>query len=121
MSKSKRLKQPDYLPARTVTLPSGKQWTVREWVRTPKSGQSARRRSRERAAGDGWTEAEFAALCERRGNKCLCCGGSGKLVADHVTPLYRGGVHAISNIQPLCRGCNIAKGIQIVDYRDSAA
>lgn len=40
------------------------------------------------------------------------------LTVDHVVPLKFGGVRNITNIQPLCRPCNEAKGITTTDYRD---
>jgi hypothetical protein len=48
------------------------------------------RRARERSAGGKITGADFKALCERYGNRCLCCGGEPeKLSADHVIPLAK--------------------------------
>lgn len=80
-----------------------------------------RRRERERSGGSGWRRSEWRAICEHYGNKCLRCSVTGiKLVADHVVPLYRGGAHDLSNIQPLCARCNFLKGLRIVDYRPLA-
>lgn len=39
------------------------------------------------------------------------------LTIDHVIPLAFGGVRNITNIQPLCRPCNEAKGAGVTDYR----
>jgi 5-methylcytosine-specific restriction endonuclease McrA len=75
------------------------------------------RLDRELAGGLGWSEAEWAEHLKHFGGKCLKCGASESIVADHVIPLYRGGKHDLSNIQPLCADCNFHKGLTIVDYR----
>lgn len=75
----------------------------------------ATRLEREKA-GPGFTKEQFAELCKEYNNCCACCYITGKLVPDHITPLYRGGKHEIGNIQPLCSRCNLRKGIQIIRY-----
>lgn len=69
--------------------------------------------------GGHFTDAEFHELCEKYGNKCLRCGNTGKLTADHVIPISLGIPHTdeISNIQPLCLSCNSKKHTKTVDYR----
>jgi len=54
------------------------------------------------------------------GAYCLCCGTNEHIEADHVIPVSCGGIHHISNIQPLCRSCNASKGAKTIDYRNSA-
>ena len=61
-------------------------------------------------------------LLETEGYYCKACGcevhdvyGVGrnsptKAHADHIVALADGGTHDISNIQILCRGCNLRKG-----------
>lgn len=99
-----------------ITLPSGKLFTLRDWTPRKKTAHG-RRKERERLGGPGWTKDEFRALCDKHGNVCLCCREPKPLLADHVTPLKRGGRHAIENIQPLCRDCNRRKGLLFTDYR----
>lgn len=85
-----------------------------------KFAQYARLRRALVAGADGsFSLAEFKALCDQYGNKCLCCGKLGKLTADHVVPLAKGGSNSISNIQPLCSRCNSRKHVRIVDYRST--
>lgn len=61
---------------------------------------------------------EWFLLVHFYGNKCLCCGSTtAKLTEDHVIPVSLGGTDNIDNIQPLCRKCNMAKGIKTTDYR----
>lgn len=40
---------------------------------------------------------------------CACCGTTNDLTIDHIKPLARGGKHATSNLQWLCRSCNSSK------------
>ncbi len=82
-----------------------------------KESSQCKRKRRELQQGIGWSEDEWNQLLEQWNYQCLKCGNSGKLVADHVIPLFRGGEHSINNIQPLCSECNLRKGIQIIDYR----
>lgn len=57
-------------------------------------------------------------LCNKYGNKCLCCGRNDvRLTLDHVIPMKKGGSNTIENVQPLCKSCNSKKGIKIIDYR----
>lgn len=44
--------------------------------------------------------------------ECAACGSTENLVIDHKVPISRGGSDADENLQPLCRPCNIAKGIK---------
>ena len=60
---------------------------------------------------------QWDALCQHYGNKCLRCGSSNKLTADHVVPVAKGGSGGIINIQPLCQPCNSRKHVKTIDYR----
>lgn len=53
-------------------------------------------------------------------HRCLACGTTNDITQDHVIPLALGGVHHISNMQPLCMTCNQSKNATIRDYRDPA-
>ncbi|MDP4007115.1 MAG: HNH endonuclease [bacterium] len=56
---------------------------------------------------------EWQELKRKHNYACALCGRKEpdiKLTADHITPLSRGGANWISNIQPLCKGCNSRKG-----------
>lgn len=94
---------------------------LKKWRRENPS-KAAAQRNRNRAMRlecEGcYTAAEFKALCNRYGNTCLRCGsGNAPLTPDHVVPLSLGGSNWITNIQPLCRGCNSQKNVKIIDYR----
>jgi len=65
---------------------------------------------------DSFTKAEFKELCNQYGNVCLRCRKGRILVADHVIPIALGGKNDITNIQPLCRKCNSAKGQYTIDF-----
>ena len=82
--------------------------------------ESDRRRKAHKLAspGNGFTEIQFAELCARYENCCLCCGCNDMpLTRDHIVPLSEGGADSISNIQPLCLSCNLRKGTKSIDYR----
>ena len=51
-----------------------------------------------------------AAVKERDGWRCRKCGKAGRLEADHVTPLDRGGApFDLANGQALCVRCHVIK------------
>ncbi len=50
------------------------------------------------------------ALVERDGYRCTKCGAEKDLHIDHIVPVSAGGTNQLSNLQFLCRPCNIAKG-----------
>ena len=71
-----------------------------------------------------FTNQEWLQLKSIYGNCCLCCGKhesvlSSPIQQDHVVPRSKGGTNWISNIQPLCEGCNGmgGKGTKSTDYR----
>lgn len=79
---------------------------------------SHRHRTRKTEADGSYTAAEWKALVEHYGGKCLCCGRDNiKLSADHVIPVAKGGSSNIDNIQPLCKSCNSRKGDKTINYR----
>ena len=52
------------------------------------------------------------------GEKCLVPGCVNVATdVDHIVALAGGGIHDISNFQPLCGPCNKAKGTKTIDYR----
>jgi 5-methylcytosine-specific restriction endonuclease McrA len=92
-----------------------------EWVKkNPEKHANYNRacKAKRRASEGTYTAQEWENLLSQYGNKCLCCGRDDvKLEADHVIPVSRGGTSWISNIQPLCRHCNLSKGTKTTDYR----
>jgi 5-methylcytosine-specific restriction endonuclease McrA len=94
---------------------------VRQWRRkNPDKHQAhnAKRRALKLESGGVVTAAEWAALKAKYGHRCLSCSRQlDRLTMDHVVPLSEGGLHAIDNIQPLCRSCNSRKGTRTIDYR----
>lgn len=57
----------------------------------------------------GFTFEEFRAWFAANAGKACTCGAEARSI-DHVIPLARGGAHALSNFQFLCRPCNSRKG-----------
>jgi hypothetical protein len=68
-----------------------------------------------RARGNHLT-AEWVALVDALGGRCLACGAD-EVTKDHVVPVSCGGGNGIDNLQPLCRPCNSTKGTESTDYR----
>lgn len=66
------------------------------------------------------TQAEWEALKEACGGRCVRCGGDGRVEKDHIVPLYQGGSDGIENLQPLCAKCNASKGRETTDHRSPA-
>lgn len=52
----------------------------------------------------------FAAITARDGASCQPCGGTERLVLDHVIPIRWGGTNDLANLQVLCHHCNSVKG-----------
>lgn len=50
-----------------------------------------------------------ACVIRRDGGKCVRCGGTRMLVADHILSRRNGGSHHPSNLQALCDSCNARK------------
>jgi 5-methylcytosine-specific restriction endonuclease McrA len=77
------------------------------------------RRAKKQSNGGTYTQKQWQDLCDKYGNKCLCCKRSDvALTVDHVIPIKKGGSNDISNLQPLCKSCNSKKHLKIIDYRD---
>lgn len=62
-------------------------------------------------------DAEWLKAVSVLGRSCLKCGATESITRDHVIPLSRGGLHTITNLQPLCVSCNRRKGSDDGDYR----
>lgn len=96
----------------------------REWrLNNPDAYRIIQNRAKARRVGSvgEFTETQWQQLKDAFGYRCPRCGRSEPditLSIDHIIPLARGGCNDISNIQPLCRACNAAKGARvIIDYR----
>lgn len=72
------------------------------------------KRARKQAASGSFTEAEWVELCVRFGDRCPSCGKPCTPTVDHIIPLSKGGTNDISNIQPLCGGCNSRKNNRLI-------
>lgn len=92
-----------------------------QWAKENRDKMNAtkhKRRAREIGNGGNFTTQEWAELCNKHDNKCLCCKKRKKLTIDHIVPISKGGTSNIENIQPLCKSCNSKKGVKIIDYRN---
>ena len=91
-----------------------------EYVRAIGRIQRSRRRARLKGKKEHYTLAQWVELVKKMGYKCLRCwcpGTAKNLQPDHVISLAAGGADTIDNIQPLCKGCNVRKHSNCVDYR----
>lgn len=79
-------------------------------------GKANELQRRRRAGGGSFSAQNWDAILSIA-PYCLSCGTSKYIQADHVIALARGGRNDIDNIQPLCRSCNVRKGVQSTDYR----
>lgn len=116
-----RLSWRNYHAQNLEQLRSSRSAYMSEWQRKnpdKANTRNHRRRSRERGASGVHTTAEWLALCEWFGSKCLICGAIERLTRDHVIPLNCGGSNGIDNLQPLCHSCNGSKQDRAIDYRD---
>lgn len=72
-----------------------------------KAARRARKLSAERA---DLTTAQWSAIKQLYGFRCVYCGASPKrLTQDHIIPLSKGGNHTVSNVVPACHSCNSRK------------
>lgn len=45
-------------------------------------------------------------------SSCNHCGTFEDMTIDHIEPLFKGGLHEATNLQPLCRSCNSKKHLK---------
>lgn len=91
--------------------------------RVTRKATTHRRRARIKANGGSFSAAEWTALVERCGNRCVACftpSTAAALEPDHIVPIALGGSNAISNIQPLCRSCNARKAAKVHNYIEAS-
>lgn len=61
-----------------------------------------------------WGAAETIAQHRRYGERiCRLCGSTEQLEVDHIIPRSRGGQSYPSNLQTLCKRCNMSKGSRV--------
>jgi len=53
------------------------------------------------------------AVLVRDGHRCVECGSSKRLCADHVVPESKGGKTTLDNLQAMCRPCNSEKAAKV--------
>lgn len=97
---------------------------ARQWAKdNPEKAHANRFKYKQRRKGSegSFTATEWKALKKKYNHRCLKCGRREPEIVlrpDHVVPVTKGGTSFIDNIQPLCHGCNCAKGNRnTIDYR----
>lgn len=78
---------------------------------------SRKRRAIKRGLLQHHSRAEWENLLNKYDRRCIACGATDKIEADHVVPIAQGGTDDIGNIQPLCRSCNARKWSVEHDWR----
>lgn len=53
------------------------------------------------------------AILERDGHQCIRCDCASPLHIDHITPVAKGGLTVVENLQVLCATCNLSKGATV--------
>lgn len=87
----------------------------RERERTPegrlaKKVQTQKRRARQKQAMRiPYSSKQLYQRFEEFGGCCVYCGSPENLTPDHVIPIARGGIDALSNLVPACLSCNCSK------------
>lgn len=75
------------------------------------TAQRKRRAFKANAPINDFTAAQWKAMKEHYGHRCVYCGRKmQRLTQDHIVPLSQGGSHTYSNIVPACSTCNSKKG-----------
>ncbi len=59
-------------------------------------------------------------IFKRDNYKCLKCGSNKSIQIDHIAPIKYANANRVSNLQTLCRSCNIKKSDKFKDYRNGA-
>jgi len=82
--------------------------TARDLCRLP---GSSKQRSALRRAWDAIAGRVRPVVLARDGYQCCACGATeGQLHVDHMVPIALGGGNELTNLQTLCRPCNLRKG-----------
>lgn len=102
---------PDMILA-AVEAAEAERCSVEEARREKERGRTRYRR--EECGEVEWRTLRLAVF-ERDGGKCVYCGATGELAADHIIPLQRGGRSVMENLNTACRRCNSSKGTRLVE------
>lgn len=52
------------------------------------------------------------------GHRCVVCGSTESLTADHIVPVAKGGTNDLDNLQTMCEPCNTFKGSRLDAFPD---
>lgn len=108
-------------PERRAQL--NREWREKNPLRVKEHSSARRAREFGNPGFVRFSDREIAGMLNRFGHRCAYCGGSGgshPLELDHIVPLARGGRHALANIQPACKPCNISKhGRLLIEWKYS--
>jgi 5-methylcytosine-specific restriction endonuclease McrA len=91
-------------------------WTRSHPDRVAVIGQRRRAAKRDNPDSVGVSTRDWQRALRRADGRCYYCGAKPDetLHMEHVIPLSRGGRHAIGNVVPACRTCNLQKHDKLV-------
>jgi hypothetical protein len=58
---------------------------------------------------------KLIAVMKKSDSRCVNCASDVDLQIDHILPHSRGGTNDLSNLQMLCRDCNLSKGAKTME------
>ena len=104
-----------YIKNADVLRKKSAQWARENPDKVKANSKNSRIRRRYRMATGRWSAADVAALLDFQNGKCAnpyCLVELVKYHVDHIVALARGGSNLPSNIQLLCKECNLRKSIK---------
>ena len=116
--RQRRIKHPDLV--RAISRASAKKHAARARVwrkkyvaenRLQHRAHRQNRRARETSTEGRFNKTDIDRfVCVQNGRCAMCFGPYGRYHIDHIVPLARGGSNWPSNLQLLCKPCNLSKG-----------
>lgn len=85
-------------------------WRYRVWEDLS-SGDFKKWHSHPELKQESWWSLRLKVF-QRDGKACSHCGSVKKVQVDHIKSVAYGGLPVLENLQPLCKKCNLKKGVE---------